>query len=403
MMPRGFFNPMKLPTTTYRFRAATSAIGGLIVAFGLTSFVCQAEVSFESLREVWLNSPFPAQVLGNLAFGSGDLEKARFHFNESIAITEYRIANDPDNLVWLSHFSSGYNMLGEISKKEKKYDEALRWYQMNAATLLKFSRKDSSNESIQINLASCYYKIADMDTLTGNPNEASVFYHEGLEIFEVLHASKPTSWVRMGGVGIGNERLGGHALSLKKLEEALKFFTTSVAIREKIVLLLPDVARERKNLAFNRHMLALVLMEKGDLDGALTECGRAILIQNALLAKLPDEESLNKQLQSSYELLGDLAERQHGTRLAIESYTKSAMIGHNLLCAKPDDARIRGDLCRLHGKLARIYIGHNDKISAIKHLKTIRTMFLRLKKCGIALSPHEQKVLRQTEDMLRKN
>jgi eukaryotic-like serine/threonine-protein kinase len=112
-----------------------------------------------------------------------------------------------------------------------------------------------------------------------------------------------------------------------------------------------------------------------NLPGSLP--ARQMLVENSLKyletlsTESQDDASLQRELASSYEKLGDMQGRFRLASLgdtagAISSYRKALAMREALTQAQPEDRGVRRELLRNHGKLSEMLTGEGDMTAAIE-------------------------------------
>jgi serine/threonine protein kinase len=105
---------------------------------------------------------------------------------------------------------------------------------------------------------------------------------------------------------------------------------------------------DRQNRAAALQNLGDVLVDRGDLPSAMGAYRSALVIQQTLLAAMPDDEGLQRALGITYERIGEVLAKQGDDPGALASYRAGFAISALLAAAKPDDAERQNDLAVSH-------------------------------------------------------
>jgi tetratricopeptide (TPR) repeat protein len=129
-----------------------------------------------------------------------------------------------------------------------------------------------------------------------------------------------------------------------KLDEALKVYKDSLAIREGLAAADPSNMEWQTNLAHDYDDIGNVLGAQGKLDEALKAYRDGLAIRERLAVANPSNSRWESELSASYEMIGDVLKAQDKLEEAFRTYHDSLAIRERFASANPSDARWRKDI-----------------------------------------------------------
>ncbi len=145
-------------------------------------------------------------------------------------------------------------------------------------------------------------------------------------------------------LSVSYERVGNVQKEQGDLAGALKSFSDSLAIAERLAKAEPRNMEWQRDLSVSFNKLSDVRKEQGDLTGALTSYRDSLEIRDRLATSDPSNEGWQRDLAVSYGRCG-LAYRDMGeNNTARDSFRRGREIMARLTQLSPDNARLKQDL-----------------------------------------------------------
>src|SRR5262249_22016781 len=135
----------------------------------------------------------------------GNLDEALRAYRDALAIAERIAAADPSNTQWQRGLSISYEKVGQLLEEQSKLDEAVQAYRNSLAIRERLAAADRSNMQWQRDLSSSYVKVSDLSVrigdllvVQGKLDEALKAYRDSLALRERLVKADPrnASWKR---------------------------------------------------------------------------------------------------------------------------------------------------------------------------------------------------------------
>ncbi len=221
--------------------------------------------------------------------------------------------------------------LGETQAALASYRKAL-----TVATRLTASNPAAANQRQQ---ASATIKIADIQALSGNREEAILKYESAMKVYRELLESRPSERAALMSVLTVCTRLGSAREQTMDVVGALDTFRSCLPIAQRTASVDPAA---RRAVALVREQIASLSAKCGMTAGAEEEIKAAIAIYEQDVAENPGPRS-QRNLAKGYKLL---AEQQRSGRKydsALVSVRRSLAISEDLLGRDPKDKRSQID------------------------------------------------------------
>ncbi len=244
----------------------------------------------------------------------------------------------------------------------------------------------------------------------GDAEQVLQYFHASLGLTETLYKANPDSAVAERDMCFSLGRLG-YFLSQRgqpgDAEAALKHYTRSLEMAEKLLLANPDSTQAGRDVSLSLGNLGDFLSKRGqpgDADSALKYYTRSLELREKLLLANPDSAAqVGRDVSVSLERLGSfLSQRgQPGDAdAALEYYTRSLEIREKLLLAKPDSAQAARDAWWLCSRFA--------ELSEKSHQGDAKAWWQRaydglngMKEKGMFISPADLKYLETLREKLK--
>jgi len=121
---------------------------------------------------------------------------------------------------------------------------------------------------------------------------------------------------------------------------------------------------------------------------------KALAIRKELIASDPSNSQFQRDVNVSYNKLGDLSLRLNETKLAKDHFLKALKVAEKLSALDPENASYQRDLAVSHAKLGSVYetLGGHERKAAITHYQKVVELFSDMEANG-TLSPGDQEFI----------
>ena len=203
-------------------------------------------------------------------------------------------------------------------------------------------------------------------------------FTESKTIRERLAASDPTNaqWQRALSVSLNN--LGDLAVAQGDLTGALHHFTESKIISERLATSDPANAPWQRGLSVSLIKLGNIAVAQGDLAGAMRHFTESKTIRERLAASNPANTQWQRDCSVSLDKLGDLAVSQGDLAGALRYFTEDYAIAERLAASDPTNAQWQRDLSVSLIKLGGLAVAQGDLAGAMRHFTESKTIRERL-------------------------
>ena len=172
--------------------------------------------------------------------------------------------------------------------------------------------------------------------------------------------------------------LGDVLVAQGKLPEALKSYTESRAIAERLAQADPGNAGWQRDLSVSHDNLGDVLVAQGNLTEALTAYRASLAIRERLAQADPGNAGWQRDLSVSHDNLGDVLVAQGNLTEALTAYRASLAIAERLAQADPGNAGWQHDLGQAHAFLVYVHRKLAQIPEAREHLVAGRAILVDL-------------------------
>jgi tetratricopeptide (TPR) repeat protein len=129
-----------------------------------------------------------------------------------------------------------------------------------------------------------------------------------------------------------------------KLEQALKSYSDSLAIRERLAATDPSNTQWQSDLTWSYMNLGDVLVQQGRLEEALKVYGDSLAVAERLAAADPSNAQSQSNLAVAYNRVGDALTAQGKLEEALKPFRDSLAIAERLAAADPSNAQWQQNL-----------------------------------------------------------
>ncbi len=140
----------------------------------------------------------------------------------------------------------------------------------------------------------------------------------------------------------------------------------------------PDDAAYQASLAAAHDKVGDVQVAQGDLKGALKSFSDSLAIFDRLAKSDPNNTGWKRDLSVSYEKVGDVQVAQGDLKAALKSFSDSLAIADRLAKSDPGNTGWQRDLAVSYGKLGSFHRENGDKAKASEYFGHARAILARL-------------------------
>jgi len=253
--------------------------------------------------------------MGNLAYATGDLDKARRLYRKSLKIN-LELGDQSGVSITLHQMAMMANATGDLEKAKSLYKESLRIKQRlkdrigvaktlhhmgimaydrgdldKASRLYKRSLKIKQEQEYKSGVAKTLHQQGVLAYETGNLDEARRLYQESLVIKKELRDKR--------GEAITLHQMGNVANAVGNLEEASMLYQKSLKIKQEL--------SDKRGVAITLHQIGNLAYAKGNLDEADRLYKESLKIRQVLGDKSGMAKTLHKMGNMAYDT-GNLEE-----------------------------------------------------------------------------------------------
>jgi tetratricopeptide (TPR) repeat protein len=261
------------------------------------------------------------------------------------------VALDPDNMAGWLGFGDAALAGGTLQEAHQAF---LRYVEL--------ARRAANERETAVGLAG----LGDVLMAQGQLDDALKTYRDSLAIRERLAASDRgnTAWQR--DLSLSYDKVGDVLVSQGKLDEALKSDQDSLAIRERLA------ASDRGNTAWQRDLswsygrIGDHRVWQGKLDEALESYRDSHAIFERLAASDRSNTGLQSDLSLSYRVIGDVLMLQGKLDEALKSYRHSLAIRERLAASDRSNAGWQRDLSLSYQLIGDVLVSQGKLDEALK-------------------------------------
>jgi len=246
--------------------------------------------------------------MGNLAYATGNLDKARRQYRKSLKINE-KLGDESGISITLHQMGMMANATGDLEKAKSLYKESLKIKQKlkdrigvaktlhhmgimaydrgdldKASRLYKRSLKIKQEQGYKSGVAKTLHQQGVLAYETGNLDEARRLYQESLEIKKELRDKR--------GEAITLHQMGNVANAVGNLDEASRLYQKSLKIKQEL--------SDKRGVAITLHQIGNLAYAKGNLDEADRLYKESLKIRQELGDKSGIAKTLHKMGNMAY-------------------------------------------------------------------------------------------------------
>jgi tetratricopeptide (TPR) repeat protein len=317
-------------------------------------------------RRLVTTDPSDGDQEENLAFVEkliAELLKARGDFAGALASYRAAIDNygkaDSSKALPQSQLSLVYDGVGEILEKQGDLVGALASYRAMQSVAEQTTKLEPRNAFYQGDLELSYRLIGNALKQQGNLGDALGSYRAALAIGEQRSDGGSPEQHRSVGYDLFNIAL--ILLARNDLGGALSSFQAALTNYNELD---PDQAATREALRSARYYIGYVLQMQGDLADALASFQAGLAVNQRLASAEPGNADRQLAVWSSHLLIGDVLFDQGHFAEALASYAAAQDIAESRSNADPGDARWKRNLAASYRSVAGVRLAHGDRSGA---------------------------------------
>jgi serine/threonine protein kinase len=296
----------------------------------------------------------------NLGNKAGALES----YTKSLAIREALLKDDPGNTLARREQAITHDRVGDLLRTIGDTSRAVQHYHQSLA-LRRSLAADKNDLQTQIDLATSYQRIGDIEAMTGRRVEALENQRQALAIFEQAVAARPDDKRVKRDLFIGHVKMGDRLAGTGDKISALERYQTALQIAVSISAADPDNARAKRELAVCHDKVGNILVVSNDLAGALGSYRQSFVIREKLSLADPSNVEASRDLATSHVKIGETLVKMGKVAEALQPYRAALKIDESLSARDPDNAQHRLDRAYDHEKIGDLLASKGDLKGAI--------------------------------------
>ncbi len=225
--------------------------------------------------------------------------------------------------------------------------------------------ENSTDQSLQTELATAFSKVGDVQGRPGFPNlgdtgGALASYRKALSIRLALGGEIEKSPEFQRDLATNYDRIGDALRLSGDAAGALDNYRLAFGIRDSLWKKEPALALNRSDLADSYQRIADALAQTGDLTGALDNQLEAMPLFESAGSNQPADPEIQRKLFISHIKLGDKYARMSRLEDALAGYRKALAIAQPLAASDPQNARAQRELSICHEKIGNALVALKD-------------------------------------------
>ncbi len=290
------------------------------------------------------------RALSQVLWGTGDWTGALDTGRRAVVIREQLAAAAPADDEIRAELADSYVGIGDVLRKTGDFAGALHMYR-RGRVLLPARGTDAANHQMRRTLVTTDYKIAGSQQMLGELTSAIQVFRTALEGSEELAALEPSSAHAKRNVALISSQLGDVLLDTGDVRGAVDAQTRSTALLEELSAADPTNVQARGDLALGWTRLGEALARSGRTIEALARHQDAIAAFDTVLRAEPSAaESRLASLIPHYRT-GELLEARGDDEGALRSYQRALGVWTGLSPEQRVNPELKPLVARLYGKL----------------------------------------------------
>ncbi len=284
--------------------------------------------------EVYARSRALMQI-GQLRVNQGRPDDARAAFEDSLALVEGLVKENPRHNEWQGHLGIRHYWIGKILWDQGDLDGALQRFEMQLAAAQHHAERDPINADAQRNLAYAHNNIGFYLRECGELEDSIESLRRALEIKQVLLDQDPENGAKALSVATGHNAIGSVLLKLGDSSSARASFLAEQAIAKDWLTRDATNTQWLRQLGVNHMFISVVLEDRGDGTGARQQLLEGLSIFEGLVAVDPTNTGWQLSHGSSRRRLGLNFMAAGDLEAALEQAQQSVGIMEELVAKDP--------------------------------------------------------------------
>lgn len=259
---------------------------------------------------------------GDLLLARGQLAEAMTSFEESLAIFEKLVAQDPANALWQRDFWSSNQKIGDVLRWQGKLQESLGRFRLCLDLAQGMLKKDPQAESALLAVGLTQQKLGEVYHDLGQASDSLKAYHESLTILRTGVQRLPDNFYWRLNLSTCAIKLGDFLREQGKLDEALALFREARTIREALLKGDPANPKLQSDLCWGYDRIGDVLAARGKFADALVEYAKNVAIRERMIQQDPENAGWARDLALGQGKIGDIALKEKSWGNAVMALTR---------------------------------------------------------------------------------
>ncbi|MGE0884880.1 MAG: protein kinase [Blastocatellales bacterium] len=315
--------------------------------------------------------------LGGALFQIGDLEGALDAHTKSLQVYEDLAGRFPQNVSFRRALASRYQSVGEdLGDPDNinlcRPDEALAYYRKSLVIVKEFFDLDPNDAQAKRNLALSQLWVAMMMRESA-PAQAAVLYRKSLALSQALYDTAPQHFQFRHELALAYRGLGTALWRLGEFKESFYDLQQALALEQANFEQAPAKTWLHRGIRRTYTVLGHLLLDQGDVDGALEYYRLAESFNEGLIAIRPNDPHLIRDRADCFKNFGQLntrlAEQTQLPRQRRISAAREAISSHQRELRIWDEWLSKG--------IAQVYAS-NKRREALQNISRIDVLLRRL-------------------------
>ena len=359
------------------------------------------------------------EIQGDTASGGavGKSADALENYRKSVAIREKLAAQtgtDEDRHA----LAKSYVYISRVVSDTGDVESTENFCRQAVAILSELAEKDSSNKTVQADLARALFALATPLRKRGETDTAFASYQRAAAIYENLAANEENTEKRTPhhrNAALTYKSLGGVLEDKGDNASAMEFYRKALAFDTQNADRNPNDVQYQLDAAFSYNSVASILEKNGNFGEAVEHCEKALAIQEKVTSADAKNAFAKFALGRTYRRMGILLQHAGQTEKSAAHYQKSIVILEELVQSDPNSTGYKSILAQTladYGKFLFKTANGSQKLSrlreALKFQKKGLEIFTALKAQNALAANYEKSLstlqtdLQQTEAELAK-
>ncbi|MFN7928439.1 MAG: serine/threonine-protein kinase [Blastocatellia bacterium] len=286
-------------------------------------------------------------LLGDRSNTTNNQEKALEYYRAGLPIAERMAAEQPGEATQRL-LSIIQDRIANALFSRGDLNGALQTFRQVQSIQEKLVKSPQPNKDDRYNLRLTYQAIGDVvgSPLTfslGNPKAAAGYYRQALVIAEEFAEADPKDAKSQSDLTVIYRKMG-NSLRDDDPAQSVAFIKRAVEVVATLLAAAPENLTFQRRQALNYLNIAYPLRRQKNYAEALKYLRLAEETQQAILAKDPVRTPVRQDLLATYNALGDVRLEMNDLNGAMEQYGKALVLAEKIAAAQPTDAYPRRDL-----------------------------------------------------------